>query len=351
MSEFLKNRHELRTEPGAPLDVAIVGVTGAVGGVLLEVIEERKLPVRQLRPLASERSVGGAVHFRGQSLRVERAGPDAFEGADLVLFAATGSLSKTLAPEAVARGALVIDKSNSFRMEPAVPLVVPEINSDALEDHRGLIANPNCTTTGVVMALAPIQRAAGLRRVIVTTFQAVSGAGLAGSDELSRQLDATARGDIPVAQAFAAPIAHNVVPICETIEADGYTSEERKLRHETRKILGLPDLPVSVTCTRVPVPVGHGASLWVETRQPLAPQAARDALDAFPGVEVVDSIDPLRFPTPRDVAGRDDVLVGRVRRDFGSDALWLWQVGDNLRKGAATNAVQIVEALRERRLL
>jgi aspartate-semialdehyde dehydrogenase len=351
MQSFLKNRHELRSEPGAPLDLAIVGVTGAVGAALLEVIEERGLPVRRLRALASERSAGGSVQFRGRVERVERAGPDAFEGADVVLFAATGSLSQTLAPEAVRRGATVVDKSSTWRMEPAVPLVVPEVNAQALDAHCGLIANPNCTTTGVVMALEPLRRVAGLRRVVVTTFQAVSGAGQAGSDELSSQLRATAQGAAPVARVFAAPIAHNVVPLCETLEADGYTSEERKLLHETRKILGLPELPVSMTCTRVPVPVGHAASLLVETETPLAPEAAREALAKFDGVEVVDGIDPVRFPTPRDVAGRDEILVGRVRRDLSSDALWLWQVGDNLRKGAATNAVQIVEALRARRRL
>jgi aspartate-semialdehyde dehydrogenase len=331
--------------------VAVVGATGAVGEVLLRVLEERDFPVSELRPLASERSAGTTVQFRGQALEVRAVAPEAFDGADFVFFAATGALSKELAPEVVKRGGIAIDKSNTWRMDPNVPLVVPEVNADALEGHRGIIANPNCTTTPFVMTLEPLRRAAGLRSAVVTTLQSVTGTGLPGLEELEAQLDATARGEpAPAPKVYRAQIAHNVVPLCETFldDGSGYSTEEVKLLHETRKILGAPELDVSMTCVRVPVRVGHSAAMLVETERPLSPEAAREALAAFPGVEVVD--DPANdvFPTALDVEGRDEVLVGRVRRDLGSDRLWLWTCGDNLRKGAATNAVQIAEEILRR---
>jgi aspartate-semialdehyde dehydrogenase len=325
--------------------VAIVGATGAVGEVLLGILEQRNFPVGELIPLASERSAGTTVPFRGENHEVRLAEPSAFEGVDFVFFAATGSLSKDLAPEAAKRGAVAIDKSSTWRMDPEVPLVVPEINPDALRAHKGIVACPNCTTIGFVMALEPLRRAAGLRRVIVTTMQAVSGAGRPGLDELEKQTAAIAKGETPIAETFDAPIAQNVVPLCENFREDGYSTEEVKLLHETRKILALPALDVTMTCTRVPVPVGHSASVLVETERPLSPEAARAALAAFPGVEVVDDPAKRLFPTPADVVGRDEVLVGRIRKDLGSDSLWFWQVSDNLRKGAATNAVQIAETL------
>jgi aspartate-semialdehyde dehydrogenase len=330
--------------------VAIVGATGAVGEVLLEVLEERRFPVGELRPLASGRSAGSSVRFAGRALEVREAKADAFAGADFVFFAATGALSKELAPEAARRGAVAIDKSNTWRMDPEVPLVVPEINPDALEKHRGIVACPNCTTIGFVMALEPLRRAAGIRSVVVTTLQAVSGTGKPGLEELERQLEETAGGKPATTSTYPARIAHNVLPLCETFRDDGYSTEEMKLALETRKILGLPELQVSMTCVRVPVRVGHSAAMLVETERPLSPEQARAALAAFPGVEVVD--DPARnaFPTPADVDGRDEVLVGRIRRDLGSDRLWLWQVSDNLRKGAATNAVQIAEEMIRRGL-
>ncbi len=325
--------------------VAIVGATGAVGEVLLDILVQRDFPIGELKPLASERSAGTSIAFRGKQHQVQLAEPAAFDGVDYVFFAATGSLSRDLAPEAAKRGAVVIDKSSTWRLDPAVPLVVPEINPAALRDHRGIVACPNCTTIGFVMALEPIRRAAGLRRVIVTTFQAVSGAGRPGLDELERQSAELARGEKPQVRQFAAQIAQNVIPLCEDFREDGYSTEEVKLLHETRKILGLPDLDVTMTCTRVPVPIGHSASVFVETERPLAPAAAREALAAFPGVRVVDDPANRLFPTPLDVAGSDDVLVGRIRKDIASDSLWFWQVSDNLRKGAATNAVQIAETL------
>ena len=330
--------------------VAIVGATGAVGEVLLNVLEERRFPVGELRALASERSAGRTVRFAGREVGVEVPHPESFDGVDFVFFAATGSLSKELAPEAVRRGAVVIDKSSTWRLDPKVPLVVPEVNASALTNHQGIISYPNCTTTGFVMALEPLRRVAGLREVVVTTLQAVSGAGRPGLDELEAQVGAIDRGEQPQVRTFAAPIAYNVVPLCEQFGEDGYSSEELKLRSETRKIMELPDLDVSMTCVRVPVPVGHAATLLVKTATPLSPAAARQALAAFPGITVVD--DPARnhFPTPTDVAGRDDVLVGRVRKDLSTDRLWLWEVSDNLRKGAATNAVQIAEELMRRNL-
>jgi aspartate-semialdehyde dehydrogenase len=219
------------------------------------------------------------------------------------------------------------------------------VNPSALDRHQGIVACPNCTTIGFVMALEPIRRVAGLRSVVVTTLQAVSGAGKPGIDELEMQVAAAARGERMPPKTFAAPIAYNAVPLCETFGADGYSTEEVKLLHETRKIMGLPNLDVSMTCVRVPVPVGHAATVLIETERPLSPEGARRALAEFPG-------DPEHnvFPTPADVAGRDDVLVGRIRRDLNSDRLWLWEVSDNLRKGAATNAVQIAEEMMRRGL-
>ena len=330
--------------------VAIVGATGAVGEVLLDVLAERRFPVRELRALASERSAGSAVRYAGREVEVRQAEPSAFDGADFVFFAATGSLSKDLAPEAARRGAVAIDKSSTWRMNPDVPLVVPEVNADALARHKGIVACPNCTTIGFVMALEPLRRAAGLRRVVVTTLQAVSGAGRPGTDELDAQMAAIGRGEQPQARTFAAPIAYNVLPLCETFRDDGYSTEEMKLLDETRKIMGLPALEVSMTCVRVPVPVGHSAALLVETERPLSPEAARRALAAFPGVEVIDDPRHNGFPTPAGVAGRDAVQVGRIRKDLASDRLWLWEVSDNLRKGAATNAVQIAEEMIRRGL-
>jgi len=343
-----KERINLPHPDRSGLRVAVVGATGAVGAVLLDVLEERALPVHELRPLASGRSAGGHVPWRGSQVEVLEAAPEAFEGIDLVFFAATGELSRTLAPAAVDCGAVVIDKSATWRMDPAVPLVVPEINPEAVDDHRGIVSCPNCTTIGVAMALWPIERAARLRRVVATTFQAASGAGRDGIDVLAAQRAGRAEDEAGV---FAAPIHDNVIPLCGELESDAETGEEHKLRNEVRKILSRPGLPVSVTCVRVPVEVGHSSSLLVETERAIGPDEARSLLAAAPGVEVVD--DPARriVPTPRDVVGRDAVMVGRVRSELDGEGLWLWQSADNLRKGAATNAVQIAETLIARKRL
>ena len=336
--------------PEAGYVVAVAGATGAVGGVLLSILEERSFPVSELRPLASERSAGRTIRFRGEDLRVSVAEPDAFDDVDFVFFAATGSLSKTLAPEVVRRGGVVIDKSSTWRLDETVPLVVPEINPEALDTHQGIVACPNCTTIGFVMVLEPLRRVAGLERVVVTTLQAVSGAGLPGLEELRNQQAALHAGTPPPApKTFVAPIADNVVPQCDDLRDDGYAGEEVKLLLETRKILGLPELPVAVTCVRVPVPTGHSASILVHTESPLSVESAVTALADFPGVEVVDGNG--KVPTPADVAGRDEVLVGRVRSDLDSDGVWLWEVSDNLRKGAATNAIQIAEEMIARHLV
>jgi aspartate-semialdehyde dehydrogenase len=330
--------------------VAVVGATGAVGEVVLELLAQRGFPVGELRALASERSAGTTVQFAGRSVPVQEAKPAAFDGVDFAFFAATGSLSKELAPEVAKRGGVAIDKSSTWRMDPQVPLVVPEINPDALEKHRGIVSCPNCTTIGFVMALEPLRRAAGVKSVVVTTLQAVSGTGKPGIEEFDRQLVETADGKPATTQTYAVPIAHNAMPLCETFRDDAYSTEEVKLLFETRKILGDEKLDVSMTCVRVPVRVGHSATMLVETERPLSPDDARKALAAFPGVVVKD--DPARnvFPTALDVAGRDEVFVGRVRKDLGSNKLWLWQVSDNLRKGAATNAIQIAEEMIRRGL-
>jgi len=335
---------------GRAKTVAVVGATGAVGEVLLEVLEERRFPVGELRPLASERSAGTTVRFGGRDVEVREAKAEAFDGVDFAFFAATGALSKTLAPEVARRGGIAIDKSSTWRMDPEVPLVIPEVNPEALEKHRGIVACPNCTTIGFVMSLEPLRRVAGLRSVVVTTLQAVSGTGKPGIEELERQLGETAAGKKATTSTYPAPIAHNALPLCESFRDDGYSTEEVKLLFETRKIMGLPELAVSMTCVRVPVRVGHSASMLIETERALAPEQARAALAAFPGVEVVDDPAHNVFPTALDVDGRDEVLVGRIRKDLGSERLWLWQVSDNLRKGAATNAVQIAEEMIRRGL-
>jgi aspartate-semialdehyde dehydrogenase len=330
--------------------VAVVGATGAVGEVLLEVLAERDFPVGELRALASGRSAGTKVRFKGREVEVREARPEEFDGVDFAFFAATGTLSKELAPEVAKRGGVAIDKSSTWRMDAEVPLVIPEVNPDALEKHRGIVACPNCTTIGFVMALEPLRRAAGLKSVVVTTLQAVSGTGKPGVEELERQLGETAGGKDVTKSTYPSQIAHNALPLCESFRDDGYSTEEVKLLHETRKIMGMPDLAVSMTCVRVPVRVGHSATMLVETDRVLSPEQARAALEQFGGVKVVD--DPAKnvFPTAVDVEGTDDVLVGRIRKDLGSERLWLWQVSDNLRKGAATNAVQIAEEMIRRGL-
>jgi aspartate-semialdehyde dehydrogenase len=327
--------------------VAVVGATGAVGSMLLRVLEERRFPVDGLRLLATARSAGRRVAFAGEELVVEEVGPGSFAGIDICFLAVPGAqASRELAPLAVRAGATVIDKGSAFRMDPAVPLVVPEVNPEAVRPGPGILASPNCTTIPLVLCLAPLRKAFGVRRVIVSTYQSASGTGQAGMEELRTGAEAALRGEPVPARVFPQPLAFNVVPQCDRFGEGGFTQEEWKLVRETRKILGDPDLAISATAVRVPVFVGHSESVYVETERPCDPQEARAVLAAAPGVVVRDDPERGEYPTARDVAGTDLAHVGRIRRDpWSQTGLHFWVVGDNLRKGAATNAVQIAEAL------
>lgn len=317
--------------------VAVLGATGAVGRTMLNVLEERSFPVEELVPLASERSEGAKIQALGKEWTVRAANADAFAGCDIALFSAGAARSKQWAPIAAEQGAVVIDNSSGWRMDPDVPLVVPEVNGRrALEAVRGIIANPNCATIQMVVALEAIRRTAGLKRVIATTFQSVSGAGNKGIAALDAEL-AGIGGESP----FVTHIAHNVIPWIGPRGDDGWNEEEDKIRLETKKILEMPDLPVAATCVRVPVRVGHSISVTVETDIPLTSKAALTSLTSF-GVKV----DTDKDPHPVEIAGTDDVYVGHVREDRDvANTMHFWVVADNLRKGAATNAVQIAETL------
>ena len=331
--------------------VAVVGVTGAVGQQMLRVLEERSYAVDRLVPLASERSAGTSVTFAGQQHTVEVLDTDSFEGVDVALFSAGGSVSEAFAPVAAAAGAVVIDNTSHFRMAPDVPLVVPEVNPEAaLDAPRGIIANPNCSTIQMVVALEPIRRAAGIRRVVVSTYQAVSGAGIKAMEELGAQARSWAGGEeLPAPEVFPHPILFDCLPHIGSFQDDGNTTEEQKMIDETRKIFGEPKLRVCATTVRVPVMVGHSEAVNVETGGPLDAAEARRLLEQFPGVVVVDDPAALRYPLAREAAGTDPVYVGRIRNDDSvPHGLNMWVVADNLRKGAATNAVQIAEVLRER---
>jgi aspartate-semialdehyde dehydrogenase len=322
--------------------VAVVGATGAVGLEMIAVLEQRKFPVGELRLLASPRSAGRGLKAFGREHEVRPAEAEALRGVDVALFSAGSETAKRLGPIARDMGALVIDNSSAFRMDPLCPLVVPELNGDALKGHRGIIANPNCSAILLCMAVAPLHGAAGLVRVVACTYQAVSGAGARAMDELRRQEEAE-RAGLPLEhKVFPAVIAHNVIPWVTGMLPDGYTVEETKLRDETRRILGLPGLPLTATCVRVPVLRAHSQAMHVELGSALAPDEALSLYGKAPGVRAVRD----GLPTPREVAGSDDVVVGRVRLDRAfSPGLALWCVMDQLRKGAALNAVQIAERL------
>ena len=326
--------------------VAVVGVTGAVGQTTLKILEERKFPVRALRPFASARSAGKTVTFKGETIRVEAVGPDSFKGVDIALFSAGSAQSKEYAPLAVKAGAVVVDKSNAFRMDPHVPLVVPEINPHAMKGHRGILACPNCTTIVTVMPLKPLHEAGRLRRVVATSYQAVSGAGVNGVEELRSQTLAWARGEAMVPRFFQHQIAFNVIPQVDKFEDDGYTGEEIKLVNEVRKILELPDLPVSPTTVRVPVFTAHSVAVNAETERKVGRERAREIFGGFPGLKLWDEPAENRYPMPVLVEGQDDCYVGRIREDLSQpNTLNFWVVGDQLRKGAALNGIQIAELL------
>src|SRR5882672_3201399 len=326
--------------------VAVVGATGAVGQTTLKILEERKFPVRALRPFASARSAGKTVTFKGETLRVEAVGPDAFKGVDIALFSAGSAQSKEYAPLAVKAGAVVVDKSNAFRMDPHVPLVVPEINAHAVRGHRGIVACPNCTSIVTVMPLKPLHDTGRLRRVVATSFQAVSGAGVNGVEELRTQTLAWARGEAVTPRFFQHQIAFNVIPHIDTFGADGYTGEEMKLVNEVRKILEVPDLLISPTTVRVPVFTAHSVAINAETEVQIGRDRAREVFASFPGLKLWDEPAENRYPMPVVVEGQDDCYVGRVREDLTRpNGLNFWVVGDQLRKGAALNGIQIAELL------
>jgi aspartate-semialdehyde dehydrogenase len=331
--------------------VAIAGATGAVGGVMLEILEERTFPVAGLRLLASERSAGTTVRFRGDPVRVEPMTERSFAGVDLALFSCGGERSKAFAPAAVRSGAVVVDNSSAFRMDPKVPLVVPEINGHTIAEHQGILAVPNCTTIVMLMALKPLHDLSRVRRVVATSFQAASGAGAKAMAELEAQLRGWAEGREVAAEVFPHPLAFNVIPHVDTFLPNGYTKEEMKLLNETRKILGDPEIRVSGTTVRVPVLRAHAVAVNAETERKVTVAEARAAFGRFPGLTVVDDPEQRQYPMPRDCAGKDDCAVGRIRDDESHDrALNFFVVGDQLRKGAALDAVQIAEALVQRGL-
>jgi aspartate-semialdehyde dehydrogenase len=331
--------------------VGVVGATGAVGSTLLEVLAERGFPISELVPFASERSAGKRVSFDGDELEIRPLARDTIQGIDVVLSSAGGSVSAEWAPRFADAGAVVVDNTSYWRMHDDVPLVVAGVNDDAVDEHRGIVANPNCTTMEMVVALKPIWDDAGIERIVVSTYQSVSGTGRRAIEELRTQARAILAGDRVDPEVFPHQVAFNVIPQVETFtEGDDYTTEERKVMNETRKILGAgEELGISATCVRVPVVTGHSESVNVQTRDELSPDACRELLAGSEGVVVVDAPADGIYPLAIDAEGRDEVLVGRIRRDPSHErCLNLWVVGDNLRKGAATNAVQVAELLHQR---
>ena len=334
--------------PNRPLRVAVLGASGAVGQELLQLLEQRRFPVAELLPLASPRSAGQSLGWQGRALTIQPVEASAFEGVDLVLASAGGSVSRQWAPLAAAAGALVIDNSSAFRMDPEVPLVVPEVNPEAAFSHRGIIANPNCTTILLSLALAPLHARRPIRRVVVSTYQSASGAGARAMEELRSLSRTVLDGGEPVSEVLPHSLAFNLFLHNSPLQPNGYCEEELKMLHETRKIMGTPELRLSATCVRVPVLRAHSEAVNIEFHEPFPVEEARALLAAAPGVELLDDFDANRFPMPTDVTGRDPVAVGRIRQDLSEpNALELWLCGDQIRKGAALNAIQIAELLIE----
>ncbi|MGZ5337412.1 MAG: aspartate-semialdehyde dehydrogenase [Solirubrobacterales bacterium] len=336
------------------LRVGVVGATGAVGSTILKVLAERDFPAGEVVPLASERSAGKKVEFNGSKLEVLELAEGSIDGLDLVLSSAGSSVSDEWAPKLRDAGAVVVDNTSRFRMEEGVPLVVPEVNPGAIDSHKGIVANPNCSTMQMVVALAPIHREVGIERLVVSTYQSVSGTGQEAVEELRTQSEAVLAGREPKPEVYPHQIAFNVLPQVEVFkQGDDYTTEERKMMGETRKIMGLDEkVGISATCARVPVFTGHSESINVQTGRALSADECRELLTGAPGIAVVDAPGEGLYPLATAAAGRDEVLVGRIREDPGAkNTLNLWVVGDNLRKGAATNAVQLAELLVKRGLL
>jgi aspartate-semialdehyde dehydrogenase len=338
------------TQPN-PLTVAVVGATGVVGRTMVQVLTEREFPVGELRLLASERSAGRTVAAGGRTVEIQEAVGEAFDGVDLALFSAGADISRELAPQAVARGATVIDNSNAWRMDPKVPLVVSQVNPDDMAWHEGIIANPNCSTMQLVPVLMALRDTVGIERVVVDTYQSVSGTGADAIAELEGQIRAHVAGEAKQATVYPHPIAFNALPEIDVFLDNGYTREEWKVITESRKILHLPELRISCTAVRIPVFVSHSEAVHVETREPITPETARRLFGEVDGVIVNDDPATHDYPLASDAAGRDEIFVGRVRQDPsipGDRGIAFWVVSDNLRKGAATNAVQLAEALLER---
>jgi aspartate-semialdehyde dehydrogenase len=334
--------------------VAVVGATGAVGATMLDVLRERSFPADEVIPFASERSAGRTLAWGDTSLTVAPLNNESVKGFDIALFSAGSSVSAEWAPRFADAGAVVVDNSSQWRMHEDVPLVVSEVNPEALEGHKGIVANPNCTTMQTVVALGPILKHAGIERLVMSSYQAVSGTGQRAVEELHDQVEAQLQAkEMPRPAVYPHQIAFNVLPQVEIFkDGDDYTTEERKCMRETSKILGRDDIGVSATCARVPVFTGHSVSANVQTRDPLSPEECRAVLAGSPGLTVIDDPTNGLYPTALDAVGRDDVLVGRIRRDPSHErCLNLWIVGNNLRKGAATNAVQVAEMLNVRGLL
>ena len=329
--------------------LAVVGATGAVGRIIVSLLVERKFPARRIKLLASPRSAGKPMTVAGKTFDVEVLRPEAFAGVDVAIGSTPDEVAAEFVPWAVERGTVVVDESAFYRMDPMVPLVIPEVNPAAIDSHQGIIASPNCSTTQMVMVMKPLHDAARVKRVIVSTYQAVSGAGLAASAEMEQATAAWLAGKDEPRSVFPHPIAANLIPQIGSPRPGGSTSEEVKMVLETRKILGDESIGVCATCVRVPVANSHSESILIETEKKLSADEARRLLAAAPGITVVDDLDKKQYPMPRSSSGRDDVFVGRIREDGSSPTgIALWCVSDNLRKGAATNAVQIAEYLATR---
>jgi len=329
--------------------LALVGATGAVGRIVLEQLVQREFPYKRLKLLASARSVGREVRVAGETITVELLEPGAFKDIDLVIASTPDEVSAEFVPWAVEAGSVVVDESGFWRMDPEVPLIIPEVNPEAVDSHQGIIASPNCSTTQMVVALAPLHRAAKVKRVVVSTYQATSGAGLSGNEELHDSVRSALTGQVYPPSTFQHPIGFNLIPQIGSEKHQGYTSEEMKMVYETRKIMGDETIQVCPTCVRVPVTIGHSESILVETEKPLSVDEAIRLFEEAEGVTVVDDLEGQQYPMPRDCEGKDDVFVGRIRQDIScSNGIAFWCVSDNLRKGAATNAVQIAELLVKR---
>ena len=341
-------------------NIAIVGATGAVGRKIMHILESKKLPINELKLLSSARSAGKKLTFNNEEIILEEATAESFKGVDIALFSAGGSVSELLAPEAVKQGAIVIDNTSAYRMDPHVPLIVPEVNEDELKNHQGIIANPNCSTIQMVVALKPILDAFGLTRVIVSTYQAVSGAGLQAVTELKTQMKQYLNNEEMTAEILPAgsdkkhfPIAFNALPQIDVFTDNGYTAEEMKMINETKRIMGLPNLSVAATCVRLPVITSHAESVYVEVEQPGITVADMwNILKNANGVVLQDDPATQTYPTPMSAANKEDVFVGRIRKDLDNDkGFHMWIVSDNLVKGAALNTVQIAQSLIKNKLI